>query len=65
MLRCPSSFQSPEISAALRAYGWLKKGFLPAPGTWTDQDPSFLWFVNALENELAAAEHDEEESRGG
>lgn len=65
MYRCPASFETPDVAEALTAWAWMKRGFLPADGGVNDQHPAFLWFVSALEGEIAAAEQEEEERRGG
>ena len=37
MRTCPSCLEAPETSLLIRAHGWVKRGFLPGPGTWTEQ----------------------------
>lgn len=61
MYRCPASFQTPDVSEALRALAWVERGFLPVEGGIVAQDRSFLWFVDAFKAELAAGEREERE----
>ncbi len=50
--RCPGSHQTRDVSRAMRAYGWMQRGVLPALGSYSDQSPSFLAFVHAIEDEI-------------
>lgn len=61
--RCPGSHQSRDVSRAMRAYGWMQRGVMPAPGSYSDQSPSFLAFVHAIEDEINVIRASEERNK--
>ena len=63
MRRCPAHFQTYEVSTALRAYSRLKAGYLPGPGTITQQPASLLEFERVLDDELGRIAADQEAHR--
>ena len=67
MRRCPASFQTLDVSLAMRAYYMMEKGFLPADGGLMDQPAPFMQFCRILGNELARikAEQDRADRKKG
>lgn len=61
MTRCPRSHMTPQISAAMDANAWTKRGIMPAAGSYGDQSPTFLQFSRTFEGEIAATQREEQE----
>lgn len=49
---------------ALRAYAWMRRGFLPDEGTWLDQTEVFIEVCNVLEAANGAAQRERAQNTG-
>jgi hypothetical protein len=46
----------PRYQRWFRAYAFIKRGFLPGPGGWEDQEAQLMRAVEIIDEELKAAE---------
>lgn len=51
--RCPTYMVTPEVTAMLRAWRWLDRGFLPNDGAILDQTACFLEACELLDAQEA------------
>jgi hypothetical protein len=56
MAECPSCLTTPTINLYLRTHKWVRRGFLPRPGTWMEQPNHLMAAVDLIDRLLARFE---------